>query len=154
LLALDDAVKRSARKMGLPVVELEMKLYTYAADGTFGASPLLETLTSSRGSVIDQRKIVELPLNGRDYNQLACARQRSGAKPRLADWWQTRRGYDHRPSNGARSLKCFRDRINLFPRGIVYVRLQHAKLEAVCCRTSDSVCACSPNNRASRRLPS
>jgi len=36
-----------------------------------GASPLLETLTSSRGSVIDQRKIVELPLNGRDYNQLA-----------------------------------------------------------------------------------
>src|SRR2546425_1483977 len=36
-----------------------------------GASPLLDTLTSSRGSVIDQRKIVELPLNGRDYNQLA-----------------------------------------------------------------------------------
>jgi Carboxypeptidase regulatory-like domain/TonB dependent receptor len=36
-----------------------------------GASPLLETMTSSRGSVIDQRKIVELPLNGRDYNQLA-----------------------------------------------------------------------------------
>jgi hypothetical protein len=36
-----------------------------------GASPLLETQTSSRGSVIDQRKIVDLPLNGRDYNQLA-----------------------------------------------------------------------------------
>ena len=35
------------------------------------ATPLLETLTSSRGSVIDQKKIVELPLNGRDYNQLA-----------------------------------------------------------------------------------
>ena len=32
---------------------------------------LLETQTSARGSVIDQRKIVELPLNGRDYNQLA-----------------------------------------------------------------------------------
>ena len=27
--------------------------------------------TSSRGLVIDQKKIVELPLNGRDYNQLA-----------------------------------------------------------------------------------
>jgi Carboxypeptidase regulatory-like domain len=36
-----------------------------------GASPLLDTMTSSRGTVIDQKKIVELPLNGRDYNQLA-----------------------------------------------------------------------------------
>jgi len=35
------------------------------------APPLLETETSSRGSVIDRTKIVELPLNGRDYNQLA-----------------------------------------------------------------------------------
>jgi Carboxypeptidase regulatory-like domain len=32
---------------------------------------MLETETSSRGAVIDQTKIVELPLNGRDYNQLA-----------------------------------------------------------------------------------
>ncbi|MGH9332096.1 MAG: carboxypeptidase regulatory-like domain-containing protein, partial [Vicinamibacterales bacterium] len=36
-----------------------------------GASPILETQTSSRGTVIDQKQIVELPLNGRDYNQLA-----------------------------------------------------------------------------------
>jgi outer membrane receptor protein involved in Fe transport len=36
-----------------------------------GGATLLETETSSRGSVIDQKKIVELPLNGRDYNQLA-----------------------------------------------------------------------------------
>ncbi len=36
-----------------------------------GSTPLLDTQTSSRGSVIDQRKIAELPLNGRDYNQLA-----------------------------------------------------------------------------------
>src|SRR5262245_11179484 len=34
-------------------------------------SPLLQTTVSSRGSVIDERKIVDLPLNGRDYNQLA-----------------------------------------------------------------------------------
>ncbi len=34
-------------------------------------TPLLETETSGRGSVIDTQKIVELPLNGRDYNQLA-----------------------------------------------------------------------------------
>jgi hypothetical protein len=36
-----------------------------------GSSPILETQTSSRGAVIDQKQIVELPLNGRDYNQLA-----------------------------------------------------------------------------------
>lgn len=35
------------------------------------SAPLLETENSSRGAVIDGRKIVELPLNGRDYNQLA-----------------------------------------------------------------------------------
>ena len=35
------------------------------------SAPLLEADTSSRGSVIDQKKIVDLPLNGRDYNQLA-----------------------------------------------------------------------------------
>jgi hypothetical protein len=36
-----------------------------------GAAPMLETQTSSRGLVIDERKIRDLPLNGRDYNQLA-----------------------------------------------------------------------------------
>src|SRR5262245_59510906 len=36
-----------------------------------GGAPLLETETSSRGAVIDQKKIDGLPLNGRDYNQLA-----------------------------------------------------------------------------------
>jgi Carboxypeptidase regulatory-like domain len=35
------------------------------------AAPMLETETGSRGSVIDQQKMLELPLNGRDYNQLA-----------------------------------------------------------------------------------
>ena len=41
--------------------------------------------TSSRGLVIDQKKIVELPLNGRDYNQLALLSPgRAAGTPRLA----------------------------------------------------------------------
>jgi hypothetical protein len=36
-----------------------------------GEAAVLESETVGRGSVIDQRKIVEPPLNGRDYNQLA-----------------------------------------------------------------------------------
>lgn len=36
-----------------------------------GEAPVLETESGSRGSVIDRTKIIELPLNGRDYNQLA-----------------------------------------------------------------------------------
>ena len=35
------------------------------------SSSMLESESSGRGAVIDQTKIVELPLNGRDYNQLA-----------------------------------------------------------------------------------
>ncbi len=36
-----------------------------------GEAPLIESETSDRGIVVDSRKIQELPLNGRDYNQLA-----------------------------------------------------------------------------------
>ena len=49
------------------------------------APPLLETETSSRGAVIDRQKINELPLNGRDYNQLALlAPGVAPSTPRLA----------------------------------------------------------------------
>src|SRR5262245_12561841 len=59
-------VNQTARlDIGLTVGEIGQEL-TVSAE-----APLLETETSSRGSVIDGRKMVELPLNGRDYNQLA-----------------------------------------------------------------------------------
>src|SRR5207244_6809972 len=49
------------------------------------AAPLLENETSSRGAVIDRQKINELPLNGRDYDQLALlAPGVAASTPRLA----------------------------------------------------------------------
>ncbi len=56
------------------VVRLDARLQTgnlTEAVEVAAATPLLQTTNSSRGSVIDERKIVDLPLNGRDYNQLA-----------------------------------------------------------------------------------
>src|SRR5262245_58774700 len=56
------------------VARIDVTLQTGAVSESVevtGGALLLETQTSSRGSVIDEKKIVELPLNGRDYNQLA-----------------------------------------------------------------------------------
>jgi hypothetical protein len=56
------------------VARIDIVLQTGAITETVevvGATSLLETQTSSRGLVIDEKKIVDLPLNGRDYNQLA-----------------------------------------------------------------------------------
>ena len=43
--------------------------------------PLLETATAARGQVIDNQKIVDLPLNGRDYLQLALISVGAGQVP-------------------------------------------------------------------------
>ena len=40
-------------------------------DALAAEAALLETESASRGAVIDHTKMIELPLNGRDYNQLA-----------------------------------------------------------------------------------
>src|SRR5262245_15383282 len=56
------------------VIRLDVEMELGAISETVevsAAAPMLETETSSRGSVIDEKKIIELPLNGRDYNQLA-----------------------------------------------------------------------------------
>jgi len=53
-------------------LDIELTVGEVTQEVTVSAeAPLLEVDTSGRGAVIDQRKIVELPLNGRDYNQLA-----------------------------------------------------------------------------------
>jgi hypothetical protein len=62
------------------------------------ASPLLETGTSSVGQVINNKSITELPLNGRDYQQLAV--MSSGAVPT----GQTSRGPSDFSANGARPI--------------------------------------------------
>jgi hypothetical protein len=54
------------------VVDFALQLGQVAEEVTVTASaPLLTTTEATQGQVIDNRKIVDLPLNGRDYNQLA-----------------------------------------------------------------------------------
>src|SRR5690242_13169292 len=67
-------------------IDIRLDLGTVeAAVEVKAAAPLLETETSGRGSVIDRQKIMELPLNGRNYDQLALlAPGVSSSTPRLA----------------------------------------------------------------------
>src|SRR5688572_29618631 len=67
---LQDGITLQVNQVARIDVTLEVGTIAETVQVTSSA-PLLETDTSSRGSVIDQKKIVDLPLNGRDYNQLA-----------------------------------------------------------------------------------
>src|SRR5207237_461108 len=56
------------------IAHLDVRLEIGAVEESVRVSEgaqLLNIETSSRGAVLDQQKILELPLNGRDYNQLA-----------------------------------------------------------------------------------
>ena len=56
------------------VKELSFKLKVGSASETVqvtGASPLVDTATSSAGEVIDGRQVLDLPLNGRNFTTLA-----------------------------------------------------------------------------------
>ena len=56
-------------------VRVDLRLDLGAVEETVevrGAAPLLEAESLGRGLVIDRQKIFELPLNGRDYNELAA----------------------------------------------------------------------------------
>jgi hypothetical protein len=86
-------------------VQQRMRVDVSLQVGTIGQSvevkaesPLLETGTSSVGQVIDNKSITEMPLNGRDYQQLAT--MASGAVPT----GQTTRGPSDFSANGTRPL--------------------------------------------------
>jgi hypothetical protein len=51
-------------------VMLELGAVTESVD-VMAAAPLLETTQATQGQVIDNKRIVDMPLNGRDYIQLA-----------------------------------------------------------------------------------
>src|SRR5215471_5810979 len=73
-----DGFKTSTREIELQVqqtarVDFAMELGTISEMATVtGVSPLVETSNATVGTVIENRRIVELPLNGRNYLQLVA----------------------------------------------------------------------------------
>ncbi len=65
-----EAIALQVNQVGRIDIRLEVGGIAETIEVTQSTS-MIETETSARGSVIDLKKIVELPLNGRDYNQLA-----------------------------------------------------------------------------------
>ena len=64
---VDVQVQQTAR------VDFALELGTVAENATVtGVSPLVETTNATVGTVIENRRIVELPLNGRNYLQLVA----------------------------------------------------------------------------------
>ena len=66
-----------------------------------GETPIVQTETSSLGQVITTTQITELPLNGRDYIQLATLSTGRGSH-QLRDQWQLRRQQHRRPEQFCR----------------------------------------------------
>jgi hypothetical protein len=70
-------------------VDLELQLgeVTETID-VVGTAPIIDTESPTIGSVVDQKKVVELPLNGRNFMEWPCFRRAStklaAAQPRVA----------------------------------------------------------------------
>ena len=69
--------------------DMEVGVVTEVVE-VFGGAPLLDTESTAVGTVIENKRIIELPLNGRNYLQMIAlstnvtAEQGAGAKPRHA----------------------------------------------------------------------
>ncbi len=84
------------------VVNLSMKVGEISQSiEVTGAAPLLETATSDLGQVVNNRQVVNLPLNGRNFAQLALlAAGTTNSEPGARD--ETGYGFS---ANGGRSLQ-------------------------------------------------
>jgi len=72
--AVHSGITLDVQQVAVVNMSLEVGAVSQSVQVT-GAAPLLDTQTASQGQVIDSRRIVDLPLNGRDYVQLALLSQ-------------------------------------------------------------------------------
>src|SRR6516165_9035200 len=98
--AVSEAVELNVQGRVAVNISLQVGLLTEEVIVT-GAAPLLETETSELGQVVDRRRVSNLPLNGRNFAQLALlSTGTSPSEPGARD----EGGYGF-SANGARSLQ-------------------------------------------------
>ena len=86
---IHEAITLEVQETAVVNLQLELGEITESVTVT-AAQELIQTTEASQGQVIEQRRVVDLPLNGRDYVQLALLSEGAPEPPSAVPQWNRR----------------------------------------------------------------